>query len=180
MKRKTYYKLTDKDGYTRKGKTGETLWGENITHTATGQDKELCTDGFIHAYESPEMAAFMNPAHGDYDSNTMLLWECHLHGRVKRDGQLKCGAKGCTTLRTIPLPIITTEQRITIAIKISLLFCKDDGYIKWATKWLSGVDRTAAWAEEVVAGAAADAAADAANAADIDILVIIKEVINSK
>ena len=160
---KIYYKLTDKDGYTR----NKTLWGENVTHEAIGENTELCINGFIHTYESPEMAIFINPIQDNYDPLTMLLWECKLTGKVKKYGTLKFGAKSCTTLRKIKKPIITNEQRIKIAIKISLQIYKERSYVLWANNWLSGEDRSARAARDAheVADAAADAANNAASAA---------------
>jgi hypothetical protein len=61
------YKLTDKDGYTRRGRTGETLWGPGVSHTATGDEAELCTDGVIHAYTDPWLGLFLNPIHANID-----------------------------------------------------------------------------------------------------------------
>ncbi len=160
MKTKIYYKLTDADNYTRKGEYNEMLWGENVCHKANGNGKILSTDGFIHAYESPEMAVFMNPAYGKYDPKTMVMWECKLHGRVKKNGQLKCGAKKCTTLKKVDsMPVITTEQRVMIAIKTAMSVYKNKEFISWANDWLNNKNRSAASAH------AAHVAADIVNAA---------------
>ena len=59
------YKLTDKDGYTRRGQLGETLWGPGVSRTATGDKAELCTDGVIHAYTNPWLGLFLNPIHAN-------------------------------------------------------------------------------------------------------------------
>ena len=48
------YKLTDSAGRTH----GDTQWGAGTRHEATGvATRGLCSDGWIHAYESPELAA---------------------------------------------------------------------------------------------------------------------------
>lgn len=145
------YKLTDQLGQTR----NQTQWGPDVAHKATGDlNQPLCSDGWIHAYESPEVAVFMNPAHGNFADPR--LWEAK--GRVgKRDGELKCGCRALTTLREIPLPVITAEQRVEIAIQCALKVYTEPGFVAWAEGWLSGKDRTwaAAWAAEAAEAAAA-------------------------
>ena len=108
----TLYKLTDEDGYTRRGKSNATKWGENVTHSATGAGG-LCTDGVVHAYEHPLTAAFMNLIHANI--RNPVLWECA--GEIThREGQIKCGCKTITTVRRVDFPVITTEQRVRVAI----------------------------------------------------------------
>jgi hypothetical protein len=148
----TCYKLTDKDGYTRRGETNETLWGEGVTHTATGTGG-LCTNGVIHAYASPELALLMNPIHANI--RDPLVWECEGTDLVEDDGT-KQGYRTLTTNKRVQVVIPTTEQRITFGILCAKQVCTDEAWIEWANKWLDGSDRTAD---------AADAAAKAANAA---------------
>ena len=156
------YKLTDKNGQTWNG----TQWGPGVSHSGTGEG-ELCGPGWIHAYEHPLIAVFMNPIHGNFKNPR--LWEAA--GKVGlRDGQLKCGCKTLTTVREIPLPEITTEMRVRFAIMCAKDVCAADiAWNAWADKWLSGEDRTQAAAAEARAGAAAarggEAAAWAAEAA---------------
>jgi len=152
------YKLTDQDGYTRRGMENETQWGAGIAHTASGTGG-LCTDGVIHAYEHPLLAAFMNSSHANLKDPQ--LWEAE--GEVVvREGQLKCGVKTLTTLRKIDLPVISTEQRVEIAIRCALLVYKDPNFLQWAENWISGKDRSA---EAAAAAEAAEAEAAAAKAA---------------
>jgi hypothetical protein len=48
------YKLTDENGQTK----NHTQWGENISHSASGDsNQDLCSNGWIHAYESSLLAA---------------------------------------------------------------------------------------------------------------------------
>jgi len=154
------YKLTDKNGMTQ----GNTQWGESVTHEAKGEGTELCTGQVIHAYRDPYLAVFYDPIGGNYGENA-LLWESE--GRVVADDKLKVGCKSLTTLRQIPLPVLTTEQRVEIAIRISLLVYKEKSYVIWADNWLSGKDRTeAAEAAKVAAEAAYEAAGAAYEAAE--------------
>jgi hypothetical protein len=155
------YKLTDASGRTR----GGTQWGEGVSHSGTGEG-QLCGPGYIHAYEHPLLAVLLNPIHAAFDNPR--LWEAE--GVIAlRDGQLKCGCVTLTTTREIPLPQITTEQRVGFAIRSALAVYADPEFMKWAQAWLDGVDRSAyaahayaAHAYAARADAAAYAAADAA------------------
>jgi hypothetical protein len=175
------YKLTDKDGYTRRDASNETLWGPNVTHRATGTGG-LCTNGVIHAYEHPLIAAFMNPVHVSFGNPILWIAEGEI---THREGQLKCGCRELTTVKKTRLPKITQEQRIRISIYCALSQFKDPAFETWAKNWLSGKDRTAeaaaAWAAEAAARAAARAAEAAARAAaraaDFDLLSIIRRVV---
>ena len=171
------FKLTTQDNKTRAGESNECVWGPNVTHKAIGDGSKLCSDGFIHAYESPLVAVFMNTIHADIENPK--LWECK--GEiVKRDGQLKCGVRTLTTVKEIALPILSIEQRIAIAILCAKVVYKDKQWNIWADSWLNGTDRSAKTAY-AAAYAAARAAAYAAYAADatakgFDLLKNIKEV----
>src|SRR5574338_277270 len=130
------YKLTDENGQTR----GGTQWGPRVTHKATGRaTQDLCSDGWLHAYEHPLLAVFLNPIHGDFDNPRM--WEAEGRGKMKRDGELKCGVRELTTVREITLPEVTTEQCIRFAIFCALEVCRTVGFVNWAENWLSGKDR---------------------------------------
>ena len=154
------YKLTDQDGFTRKGKQNECLWGPGVKHTSKGpHDKriDLCTNSYIHCYENPLVAVFMNSQHENL--NNPILWEAK--GFVsKRNGQLKAGCFSLTTIKKIELPVLTANQRIRAAIYIALEYYKEPKFKKWAENWLNNKDRS----ENAAANAAANAT-DAANAA---------------
>ena len=185
------FKITDKNGQT----FGGCQWGEGVRNTAIGEGNELCSGGVIHYYADPLLAAFVNPIHGDYDPKTMILWEFAPDSEVTGDA-LKRACKSGMTVRQIPIPEITTEQRVEVGIRAAKLVCKDKEWGKWADKWLSGEDRTeatagaargaagatsaawaAAWAAEAAFSAARAAAEAAVWAAEIDILPIIKQVV---
>jgi len=153
------YKLTDSMSMTK----NNTLWGENITHEATGDDtQDLCSDGWIHFYQHPLIAVLMNPHHADFANP--ILWEGEAHEPFKHES-LKSGCRSFTTIRQIPLPIISTVQRIAFGILCSLEGYKEPKYVQWANNWLSGNDRSRYTADAAAAAAAADAAAAAAAAA---------------
>lgn len=146
-------KLTDQDGYTRRGQTGEALWIPGEWHEAKPGDGELCSDQWIHCYADPLLAVLHNPTHADIKSPRM--WECEIDGAVKHDGLMKSGVKRLRVVRGIPVPVVTLDQRIAYAIYCAMSVYDNPDWLKWAEGWLSGEDRTAY---------AAYAAARAANA----------------
>jgi hypothetical protein len=133
------YKLTDNNNKTRPMYDNAMTWGENVTNKTRGPYNRLCTQDVIHAYEDPRVAVIMMPVHVCFDRPK--LWEAE-GDVVARDGQLKVGVKSLTTIKEIPLPKITDEQKIRIAIFCVLEGSTDDIFIQWANKWLSGEDRT--------------------------------------
>ena len=152
------YKLTDRHMMTR----GNTQWGEGVTHVAAGTGTALCSSDCIHDYASPELAAFMNPAHGDFASP--VLWEGEGDDLVGDDGT-KRGWRRYTTLRQVPLPQPTTEQGVEFAIRCALLVYTEATWVAWAEGWLSGTGRSgnaACAAANATANAAATYAARAA------------------
>jgi hypothetical protein len=157
----TLYKLTDAQGQTHGDGTNHTQWGAGITHEAKGPaDGPLCSASWIHAYEHPLVAVLLNPIHANLKNPQ--LWSCR--GEIgKRDGPLKCGCRALTTVEVLPLPEITTEQRVRFAIGCAWPRASV-AWKKRATGWLSGKDRTAAAARAAAAAweaAAAQAAVEA-------------------
>ena len=160
------YKLTDKDGRTY----GGCQWGEGVTHETDGHG-ELCGPGWIHAYTDPLLAVLLNPIHANFDPDTMLLWWCK--GKVGRtDSGLKVGSTKVTTIRTIPGPEITTEQRVRFAILCAREVYQEPVWSQWAAAWLDGTERGASASASASAYAAADAAAYAA--ADLDLISLAR------
>jgi hypothetical protein len=153
------YKLTDKYAKTRRGM----MWEIGKTNRATGKGKELCSDGFLHVYETAEQAVFMAPAH--VDSYTRIF-EVEVPEVVVDDGT-KQGVKEATPIREIEMPVIGTDQRVEIGIRVSLLVYKEPSYVTWAENWLNGKDRSfnAANSAANAAYSAANSAANAANSA---------------
>lgn len=175
----TLYKLTKSDGTTY----GGCQWGEGVQHLTDGEG-DLCGPGWTHWYTHPLLAVLLNPIHGCFDLATALLWEGE--GTIgANDHGLKVGCKDGRTLRQMPLPEVTTEQRVKFAILCSLAVKKQwkgkAAYTRWAEAWLDGSDRSeaAAWAAVVAAAEAAAWAAMAARAAeaDIDLIAIAEEAV---
>jgi hypothetical protein len=157
----TIYKLTDKDMQTH----GGCKWEIGVAKETSGGG-ELCGPGWLHAYTSPLLAAFLNPIHGAFI--TPRLFEAEGHGECREDCGLKVGYTNVTLLHEILLPDVTTEQRITFGILCAMQVCRDEEFLLWAQEWLDGKDRTGEAAEAAEAAgeaAAADWAAGEAAAA---------------
>ena len=173
-------KLTDQDGKTRTGLPTETQWGENITHKATGDPIILCTNRAIHWYADETLAVLFNPVHARIPHP--IGWEVVVQGETVQ-GTTKCGSHQVTTIRRIPLPKFTTNQRIAFGIMAALeLTDQPPKFILWADKWLSGEDRStdaadaAYWAADAAywtayAASAANAAADMVNNVNLDDII---------
>jgi len=156
MKKTIVFKLTDKFGQTRR----MTQWGNNVSHTAKGNSKKLCSNGFIHYYTHPLLAVLMNPVHADFKSPK--LWEAEASGKIINEA-LKSGCKTLRTIKEIPLPEVSGVQKIAFGILCAKEVCKGKAWNKWADKWLSGEDRSKESAD--AARSAAYSAANVAHAA---------------
>ena len=152
------YKLTDQNHRTRAGESNECQWGENITHSGTGEG-ELCGPGWIHAYTDPLLAVMFNPIHANIKSP--ILWESE--GDVVLDDHgVKVGCLSLTTLRIVPLPEVSTNQLVAFGILCAMQVYRDPKFLKWADGWLAGTDRSAYTAAAAAAAYPAAAAAYAA------------------
>jgi len=154
----TLYKLTDQDGYTRRGMSNETLWGEGVEHTAPGGG-ELCTNSWLHAYPNLNLAVIMNPIHANLKDP--IGWVSR--GDVGISTPDKVGCTKLITLNKIPLPNPTLNQRIAFGILSAFSMYHKQSFLIWARGWLDGTDRSKGAARAVAD--AAYAAADAAYAA---------------
>ena len=153
------YKLTDQEFFTR----NNTLWGENVTHETSGEGK-LCSEGWLHYYHHPLLAILLNPIHADISNP--ILWEAEAEGKQLNDRGLKGGCTKLTTIKQITLPEITLEQRVEFAIRCAMEVYKNENWLTWAKKWISGEDRSQKSAHDAYADAH-DIAADAADATHV-------------
>jgi len=156
-----------------------------------GRNVCLCSDGWIHAYLSPELAVLLNPIHAGFLAPRLWLAE----GEVgAAEGQLKVGCKSLTTVHELPLPSVSMEQRVCFGILCALAVYDDPAFAAWAQRWLSGADRSAESAESasmaskaaaIAVGArgrtwetwAARAATWAAAKADVDLIALAKQAV---
>ena len=126
MKKTIVYKLTDNVGQTK----DNTQWGNNVSHTAKGDGKVLCSDGFIHYYTHPLLAVLLNPIHAKFESPR--LWEAEASGKIL-DEPLKSGCKTLTTIKEIPLPEISRVQRIVFGFCVLRRYVRMRGGIHGQT-----------------------------------------------
>jgi hypothetical protein len=129
------YKLTDENLQTYKG----FQWTLNKTYEVSGQG-DLCSAGWLHAYEDPLLAVLHNPIHADYKNPRLFVAEAD--GEIKRDGQMKLGCQKMILKEKIPLPVISDTQRTAYGILCAKEVCKDPDWNLWADNWLSGKDRS--------------------------------------
>ena len=130
------YKMTDENDRT----FGGTQWGEGVEYTASGKCELLGWHNKYHAYENRLIATFMNPMlHGHGGYRTPHLWEAE--GEIsERQGPLKCGCVPLKTLRRIPIPQMTTDERVKVAILCTRTVVGENHALwhEWAEDWLSG------------------------------------------
>lgn len=133
----TLYKLTDDLGRARgvQVRTGATL-----SRAETGPC-DPCTARAVHAYTDPLLAVLMDPVHGRYGTSARL-WTARMR-IVGTDGS-KVWGRRMTIGEEIPLPVVTTEQRVRFAILAALTVYDEPGWVAWAHGWLDGTDRTTA------------------------------------
>lgn len=156
-------KLTDAEGYTRRGQSGETHWETGCTRSPVGQGTEPCGPGVIHAYQSPLQAVLCDPIHGHYGRMTRAYAvAAPPEHQWQTDGLKWWTQKPVALGESVMLPVVTLEQRIAWAIVIA----PHPSTQAWAIEWLAGRDRTNGAARAAAKTArAAEAAAWAAKAA---------------
>ena len=170
------YKLTNQKLQTYKGFQWEVGKWVNATGSIT---RPLCTDGWLHCYDSPLLAILHNPIHADIDNPK--LFEVKVKGKCKTDNGLKSGFRSMCLIQELPQPYITHEQHIAYGILCARAVYSNVMWNKWADNWLLNKDRTytvavnayvaadvayvAAYVAHAAYAAAANAAAHAAHAA---------------
>ena len=130
------------------------MWKE-----ATGNPlQDLCSDAWLHCYDSPLVAILHNPVH--VDIGNPRLFEVEVAGETKNDNGMKRGFRRMRLVKELSTPVITTIQRAAYGILCAKQVCTDPGFAIWADRWLSGENRAARAAEAAVwaAWAAAETA----------------------
>ena len=128
------YKLTNQKFMTHKN----TLWGEGVTHETSGSGP-MCSSGWLHYYHDPYLAVLLNVLHAQISNP--LLWEAEAEGEYRDDRGLKGACTKLTTIRQIPLPEISLEERVGFAIRCAKLTNLEEFWVKWADEWISGKNR---------------------------------------
>jgi len=146
QKKTTVYKLTNRDMTTYVG----FRWEIGKQATASGKG-DLCGRGWLHCYSDPLLAVLLTN-HADMENPR--LFRAEAGGKSKHDRGLQSGYTRMALIEEIPVPDVTTEQRVRFAILCSLKVYHDPAYVSWAEGWLSGKDRSddAAWIAATTAG----------------------------
>lgn len=149
-----FYKLTDQNLQTRNG----CQWAIGEWKETDGQGG-LCGPGWLHCYNDPLVAVFMNPVHANISNP--VLWEVEVSGECKDDHGLKCGWTKMRLVKRTRLPVISTEKLVEIVIHCAILSGYDEeNFITWAIHWINGDDRSEAAAEAAAWAAAQGAGGD--------------------
>ena len=160
------FKLVTWDCKTRVGCTNETDWRIGQRVEATGDPNQgLCSNGWLHCHDTPELAVMLNPIHANIQNPRMMVVKVEGEGRI--DKGLKSGYRVMTPVLFMDCPEITTVQHVRFAILCALEVWQAKNFVSWAKNWLTGKDRSNATATAVgICNAeAANAAAYAAHAA---------------
>ena len=196
------YKLLDQE---LKSHHGTFQWEIGKEYTIDKPGNEMCSDEVFHCYNHPLLAALFNPIHISIDNPR--LFEIEVPEFVN-DDKLKYASKRQKLIKEITLPVISNEQRVEFAIRVTKLVCDDEAWNAWADRWLSGEDRSvesacaarvandsyrvanaaAAWNAAAAAESdsddsaawAASWAADSARVANDDFIRIIEEILDKK
>lgn len=99
-------------------------------------------------FPSALTAVFMNPLCGDIDNPR--LWECEWEQEYHA-AAWKHSAPRMHLLHEVDPPVITAEQRVTVAINLAFaLDVKSGSWRLWAADWITGEDRTIGRAQSIV------------------------------
>ncbi len=140
------YKLTNQEMQTK----NNYQWEYDKWHEVSGEG-DLCSNGWLHFYHSPELAVLLNPIHANIKNPR--LFEVEVKGKHKDDNGLKCGYSKARLIKEIKLPEFTLTQTVAFGIYCALEVYKEKNYVKWAKNWLSGKDRSKEAADAAAKGA---------------------------
>ncbi len=156
-------KLTDADGYSRRGQVGETLWSVGATITPTGTGTAPCGPGVLHLYATLLQAQLFNPIHGAYERPR--AWDVTPTGACDTDGLKWWTTAPVSVVAELPRPQpLPTLHLVAWSILVARTRPQSSQWSTWTTRWLDGSDRSQA-AARVAAAVAAEGAVGAAVAA---------------
>lgn len=139
---------------------GGCRWEVGVWKETDGRG-ELCGPGWLHGYDTVELALLLNPIHANIYDPIAYRVECG--GRRKDDRGLKFGVTRMRLVEPVALPCVTLDQRVRFAIRCAVAVYRDPAFLRWARAWLTNQDRSTAGARAaagVAAGVAAGAAAE--------------------
>lgn len=129
------YKLTSGDMLA----SDKTVWTLGEWHERSGVGP-IFSGGWIHAYEDPLIAVFMNPAHADIFKPRMFVAEGA--GAFLDDRGLICGVSRLRIIRELEMPVISSAVRVRTAIlcaqhvPVSMERPDNNIWSEWASNWL--------------------------------------------
>ena len=118
----------------------ETHWEVGVPNELPEKNKlTLGLSGLFHYYKHPLLAVIFKDFHG-------VKYYQHLY-QVVPEGRIverfdKCGSTKLTLVKELEIPEVTNAQKIAFGILCSLETCKEESFVDWAEKWLSGKDRS--------------------------------------
>ena len=131
------YKLVTQDYKTRKGFFNEIDWSDNCWKNAIGVGG-LCSSGVLHAYDSPEVALFMNPIHARIAEPRLLEVECD---KFVASDLTKVGYKKMRRIKELFFREPSVIQKVAFGILCALQVYDEPSFVVWANSWLSGKNR---------------------------------------
>jgi len=131
------YKLVTQDYKTRKGFLNETDWSDSSWKYVTGTGG-LCSSGVFHAYDSPEIALFMNPIQANIVKPRLLEVECD---KFVASDLTKVGYKKMRRIKELFFREPSVIQKVAFGILCALQVYDEPSFVVWANSWLSGKNR---------------------------------------
>jgi hypothetical protein len=149
-------------------------WELNVWKKATGEGQELCSDGFLHCYPSPEIAVLMNPNQADF--SYPRIFECECKGESLNNNDLELGFKEMKLTKEIKLPEISIKQKIKIALFCALEVHNEINFLKWVNRWFGKTNENKYTAIDIT-GVITKTVWGVTAAAKVDIWVAIKDAV---
>ena len=131
------YKLVTQDYKTRKGFLNETDWSTHFWKS-TIEKGGLCSFGVFHAYDSPEIALFMNPIQANIVKPRLLEVECD---KFVASDLTKVGYKKMRRIKELFFREPSVIQKVAFGILCALQVYDEPSFVVWANSWLSGKNR---------------------------------------
>jgi hypothetical protein len=164
------FKLTDQEGYTRRGNSNQVKWADGHAVVCTSKrNPHLCTNDVVHGYKNSNLALLLNPQHADI--RNPLLWEAE--GEIVAEDWGKIGCFSLTTIGKLPIPEWYADEKKRKMVCVAFAILCAEAVLQYFEKDYPADDRprkaieaAREYLQNPTVRAAADAAADAARAAD--------------
>ena len=136
-----FYKLTSQKMQTYGGFQWEPdAWYSSIDAIFKDSQRSLGSEAWFHCCDNPIVAIMQNPVEGQIIDPR--LFRCNVKGSKRGEMGLKFGFTYMRLGEELECPKITLNQLLAFGILCVKEICKEKGWLEWADKWLSGVDRS--------------------------------------